>query len=144
VPFVIADAKTLTRAGSVGEDVDSIPSRLLDRAEVNVGLVEWGIVYIDEIDKLARAGESSHGTRDVSGEGVQQALLKLVEGAKVRLSAKAGTGQGYDPAIDKRRIVFKVPSMDGVEHCLVDQDTMAGRRAAIRPRGQVSQSGAAG
>ncbi|MCB1772672.1 MAG: AAA family ATPase, partial [Gammaproteobacteria bacterium] len=102
VPFVIADATTLTQAGYVGEDVDSILGRLLDSAEGNVDLAEWGIVYIDEIDKLARAGESSHGTRDVSGEGVQQALLKLVEGTRVKLSVKGGKGQGSDPTIDTR------------------------------------------
>ena len=106
VPFVIADATTLTQAGYVGEDVDSILGRLLDSAEGNVDLAEWGIVYIDEIDKLARAGESSHGTRDVSGEGVQQALLKLVEGTRVKLSVKGGKGQGSDPTIDTRNILF--------------------------------------
>ena len=106
VPFVIADATTLTQAGYVGEDVDSILGRLLDSAEGNSDLAEWGIVYIDEIDKLARAGESSHGTRDVSGEGVQQALLKLVEGTRVKLSVKGGKGQGSDPTIDTRNILF--------------------------------------
>lgn len=108
VPFVIADATTLTQAGYVGEDVDSILLRLLDNAEGNRELAEWGIVYIDEIDKLARAGESSHGTRDVSGEGVQQAMLKLVEGAKVKLKAKSRKGQGDEIQLDTRNILFIV------------------------------------
>lgn len=107
VPFVIADATTLTQAGYVGEDVESILARLMDSAEGNKELAEWGIVYIDEIDKLAKAGESSHGTRDVSGEGVQQALLKLIEGAKIKLSGKGGRkDQQGDQLIDTRNILF--------------------------------------
>lgn len=106
VPFVIADATTLTQAGYVGEDVDSILSRLIDAAEGNCELAEWGIVYIDEIDKLARAGESAHGTRDVSGEGVQQALLKLVEGSRMKLSGKGAKNQNAEQVIDTRNILF--------------------------------------
>lgn len=106
VPFAIADATTLTQAGYVGEDVDSILDRLLDNAEGNKELAEWGIVYIDEIDKLARAGESSHGTRDVSGEGVQQALLKLVEGSTTKL--KNRKSKNGDVSIDTRNILFMV------------------------------------
>ncbi len=106
VPFVIADATTLTQAGYVGEDVESILTRLMDSAEGNKELAEWGIVYIDEIDKLAKAGESSHGTRDVSGEGVQQALLKLIEGAKIKLSAKGRKDQQGDQMLDTRNILF--------------------------------------
>ena len=105
VPFVIADATTLTQAGYVGEDVESILVRLLDSADGNRELAEWGIVYIDEIDKLAKSGESSHGTRDVSGEGVQQALLKLVEGAQIKLSAK-GRKDPDEQVIDTRNILF--------------------------------------
>ena len=105
VPFAIADATTLTQAGYVGEDVDSIVSRLVDSAEGNTELAEWGIVYIDEIDKLARAGESSHGTRDVSGEGVQQALLKLVEGTRIKLSSK-NTKAGAEQFVDTRNVLF--------------------------------------
>ena len=105
VPFVIADATTLTQAGYVGDDVETILVRLLDAADGNRDLAEWGIVYIDEIDKLARAGESSHGTRDVSGEGVQQALLKLVEGARITLSDKSRKDQN-DKNIDTRNILF--------------------------------------
>ncbi|MGD8911317.1 MAG: ATP-dependent Clp protease ATP-binding subunit ClpX [Candidatus Thiodiazotropha sp.] len=106
VPFVIADATTLTQAGYVGEDVESILSRLLDSADGNMELAEWGIIYIDEIDKLARSGETSHGTRDVSGEGVQQALLKLVEGSKVKLSTKGRKDHGDERAMDTRNILF--------------------------------------
>lgn len=106
VPFVIADATTLTQAGYVGEDVESILYRLLDAAEGNVSLAEWGIVYIDEIDKLARSSESSTSVRDVSGEGVQQALLKLVEGTQVRLSDKAKRKEGEGQVLDTRNILF--------------------------------------
>jgi ATP-dependent Clp protease ATP-binding subunit ClpX len=106
VPFVIADATTLTQAGYVGEDVESIIVRLLDSADGNRELAEWGIIYIDEIDKLARSGESSHGTRDVSGEGVQQALLKLVEGTRVKLSQKGRKDSGEEMFIDTRNILF--------------------------------------
>jgi len=107
VPFVIADATTLTQAGYVGEDVESILGRLLDMADGNRELAEWGIVYIDEIDKLARQGESSLGVRDVSGEGVQQALLKLVEGTQVKVQAKGRKEQGGDgQVIDTRNILF--------------------------------------
>lgn len=106
VPFVIADATTLTQAGYVGEDVESILSRLLDAAEGNHELAEWGIVYIDEVDKLARAGESAHGTRDVSGEGVQQALLKLVEGARTKINTKGSKNQSGEQSLDTRNILF--------------------------------------
>lgn len=106
VPFVIADATTLTQAGYVGDDVESILVRLLDSADGNRELAEWGIVYIDEIDKIARAGESSHGTRDVSGEGVQQALLKLVEGSRIKLSGKDRKSQREDTQLDTRNILF--------------------------------------
>ncbi len=105
VPFAIADATTLTQAGYVGEDVDSIVSRLLDASDGNRELAEWGIVYIDEIDKLARAGESSHAARDVSGEGVQQALLKLVEGTSVKINERGHKGQGSG-SLNTRNILF--------------------------------------
>jgi ATP-dependent Clp protease ATP-binding subunit ClpX len=106
VPFVVADATTLTQAGYVGEDVESILGRLLDAAEGQREIAEWGIVYIDEIDKLARQGETSHGTRDVSGEGVQQALLKLVEGTQVKLAPKGRKETSEATVIDTRNILF--------------------------------------
>lgn len=107
VPFVVADATTLTQAGYVGDDVENILVRLLDVAEGNVGRAEWGIVYIDEIDKLARSPELPTGTRDISGEGVQQALLRLVEGAQVKVSQKGRRREGGDEVvIDTRNILF--------------------------------------
>jgi len=85
VPFVIADATSLTEAGYVGDDVESMITRLLAAADGDIERAQRGIVFIDEIDKIARKGESASITRDVSGEGVQQALLKLVEGTVCRL-----------------------------------------------------------
>jgi ATP-dependent Clp protease ATP-binding subunit ClpX len=90
VPFCIADATVLTEAGYVGEDVESILSRLLQAADYDVALAERGIVFIDEIDKVARKSDNPSITRDVSGEGVQQALLKLLEGATVNVPPQGG------------------------------------------------------
>ena len=109
VPMVIADATTLTQAGYVGDDVDSILQRLFEAADNNIKRAEWGIIYIDEIDKLAKSGDSSVAVRDVSGEGVQQALLKMVEGSEVKISkGDKRRGGGEEVILDTTHILFIV------------------------------------
>lgn len=118
VPFAIADATTLTEAGYVGEDVESILLTLLQNADFDNKLAEKGIIYIDEIDKIARKGENMSITRDVSGEGVQQALLKIIEGSVVRVPISGGRKhpQGDCVNIDTSNILFICGgAFDGLE-----------------------------
>ncbi len=99
VPFTIVDATVLTEAGYVGEDVDSIISRLLQAADFDVEKAQVGIIFIDEIDKIARKGDNPSITRDVSGEGVQQGLLKLLEGSVVNVAPQGGRKHPEQPLI---------------------------------------------
>ena len=118
VPFTIVDATVFTEAGYVGEDVESILTRLLQVADYKVGPTERGIVFIDEIDKIARKQDNPSITRDVSGEGVQQGLLKLLEGTSVNVPPKGGRkhpDQEYI-AVDTRNILFICGgAFDGIE-----------------------------
>jgi ATP-dependent Clp protease ATP-binding subunit ClpX len=121
VPFTMADATTLTEAGYVGEDVENIVASLLMAAENDVERTERGIIYIDEIDKIARKGESLSMTRDVSGEGVQQALLKIIEGTRASVTPRGSKkyGQSETVTVDTKNILVIVGgSFTGIEDAI--------------------------